>query len=238
MSPISSFDLGFRLSVAAVAGLVLLARLGTAWIEPALPRPFRGVAEPVSLTLAATVATLPIIVPTFQMLSLVSPVANILCGPLVSVVLLAGLAGLAAAAVWPALGTVVLGFAGADGRHRGIGCRVARLMAARVDTAGVLGDRRPCARVRGDCVGLGGVADADSRAIARACRALVVGTLLLGVGPRVSSGPTIEVLDVGQGDAILVRDGGRALLDRHRSICQRCFGPRSREPEFDRWMVS
>ncbi|MEI7814693.1 MAG: ComEC/Rec2 family competence protein, partial [Coriobacteriia bacterium] len=114
-SPISAFDLGFRLSVAAVAGLVLLARLGTAWIEPALPRVVRGVAEPISMTLAATVSTLPIIVPTFQMLSLVSPVANILVGPLVSVVLLAGLVGLAAAAISPAFGALVLGFAGAIG---------------------------------------------------------------------------------------------------------------------------
>ena len=94
-SPISAFDLGFRLSVAAVAGLVLLARLGTSWIEPALPRRVRGLAEPISLTLAATLSTLPLTVPTFQMLSLVSPVANLVVGPIVSVVLLGGLAGLA-----------------------------------------------------------------------------------------------------------------------------------------------
>ncbi len=42
--------------------------------------------------------------------------------------------------------------------------------------------------------------------------ALVVGTMLLAVGPRVGSGPTIDVLDVGQGDAILLRDGGHTLL--------------------------
>ena len=36
--------------------------------------------------------------------------------------------------------------------------------------------------------------------------------MLLAVGPRVGSGPTIEVLDVGQGDAILLRDGGHTLL--------------------------
>ena len=98
-SPLSAFDLGFRLSVAAVAGLVLLARLGTSWIEPALPRRVRGLAEPISLTLAATLSTLPLTVPTFQMLSLVAPVANMVVGPVVSVVLLGGLAGLAALAV-------------------------------------------------------------------------------------------------------------------------------------------
>ncbi len=212
VSPVSAFDLGFRLSVAAVAGLFLLARLGTTWIEPALPRILRGVAEPVSLTLAATVATLPIIVPTFQMLSLVSPVANILCGPLVSLVLLAGLAGLAASAVWPALGAVVLGVAGATGS---LAVSVAAWLASWPHAAIPLG----FSATGGFVIAVGVIAwvwtswpnPTRGRSLSLVA-ALVVGTMLLAVGPRVGSGPTIDVLDVGQGDAILLRDGGHTLL--------------------------
>ena len=212
VSPVSSFDLGFRLSVAAVAGLVLLARLGTAWIEPALPRTLRGLAEPVSMTLAATMATLPIIVPTFQMLSLVSPVANILCGPLVSLVLLAGLAGLAAAAIWPALGAVVLGFAGASGAFA---VTIAAWLASWPHASVPLG----FSAIGGFALAVLAIAwvwiawptPTRGRSLSLAA-VLVFGTMLLAIGPRVSSGPTIEVLDVGQGDAILLRDGGHTLL--------------------------
>ncbi len=212
LSPASAFDLGFRLSVAAVAGLVLLARLGTAWIEPSLPGFFRGLAEPVSLTLAATAATLPIIVPTFQMLSLVSPVANIVCGPLVSLGLLAGLGGLAASASAPALGAVVLRFAGAVGA---MAVSVAGWLASWPHASIPLG----FSAVGGFALAFGAVAavwavwPSPTRARSRwLLGVLVAGTLLLAVGPRVSTGPSIEVLDVGQGDAVLVRDGGRAML--------------------------
>ncbi len=212
VSPASAFDLGFRLSVAAVAGLVLLARLGTAWIEPALPHILRRVAEPVSLTLAATFATLPIIVPTFQTLSLVSPVANILCGPLVSLELLAGLAGLAAAAIWPTLGTVVLGLAGAIGS---VAVSIAGWLASWPHAAIPLG----FSATGGFVLTVGAITwvwaawptPTRGRSLSLVA-VLVVGTMLLAIGPRVGSGPTMEVLDVGQGDAILLRDGGHTLL--------------------------
>jgi hypothetical protein len=89
-----AFDLGFQLSVTATAGLILLSpsieqRLG--W----LPRSVRG---QVAIAVAAQVATLPLIVGTFQRLSLVSLPANVLAAP--TVVPIMGLGTLIAVLGW------------------------------------------------------------------------------------------------------------------------------------------
>jgi competence protein ComEC len=89
-------DVGMQLSLSATLGLVLL------W--PRLRRRLRGlpaiVAEPAGLTLAATLATLPITLSVFQSVSLVSPLAHIVAVPLVPPVL-AGTALLAFVAPIP-----------------------------------------------------------------------------------------------------------------------------------------
>lgn len=212
IAPTSAFDLGFRLSVAAVAGLVLFARLGESWLAPALPGPSRKLAEPIALTLAATMSTLPITVATFQMVSLVAPLANLIAGPLVSVALLAGLAGLTVGAACGPLGDVVMRAGGAVG-------------AMAVDAAAWLASWPHAAVPLGFSAVVGGVVCAMLMAILWAAwpratpvrsRVVVLGlagaVALLAVGPPVRPGATIEVLDVGQGDAVLIRDAGHSVL--------------------------
>jgi competence protein ComEC len=95
-------DVGMQLSLSATLGLVLL------W--PRLRRRLRGLppilAEPAGLTLAATLATLPITLSVFQSVSLVSPLAHILAVPLLPPVL-ASTALLALVAASPPLASVV-----------------------------------------------------------------------------------------------------------------------------------
>jgi competence protein ComEC len=95
-------DVGMQLSLSATLGLVLL------W--PRLRRRLRGlptiVAEPAGLTLAATLATLPVTLSVFQSVSLVSPLAHIVAVPLLPP-LLASTALLALAAPIPLLAPVV-----------------------------------------------------------------------------------------------------------------------------------
>ena len=84
-APSVLWDVGFQLSFLATAGLIAFgaafeARLA-AW--PAWVR------EPVALTLAAQLTTLPVILLTFERLSLVAPLANVLVTPLVPLVMLA-----------------------------------------------------------------------------------------------------------------------------------------------------
>ncbi len=92
-------DVGLQLSLSATLGIVLLS--------PRLRRPLRhlprAIAEPVGLTLAVTLATLPVMLSRFQSVSLVSPAAHVLALPLLPAVL-ASTALLAVAAPVPPLG--------------------------------------------------------------------------------------------------------------------------------------
>ena len=77
IDPAVLLDLGFQLSFAATAGLILLgAHLTPAW--RGLPR---GLASGFGLTLAAQIMTLPIVVHDFHSISIAAPLANVLIGP-------------------------------------------------------------------------------------------------------------------------------------------------------------
>ena len=97
-------DVGLQLSFSATLGIVLL------WprLRPRLRRLPRWIAEPVGLTLAVSLATLPLMVSAFQVVSLVSPLAHVVALPLLSAVLVTT-ALLAAAAPLAPLG-VMLGW--------------------------------------------------------------------------------------------------------------------------------
>ncbi len=84
-APAVLWDVGFQLSLLATAGLIAFGAGMAARLEgwPGWVR------EPVALTLAAQLTTLPVILLTFARLSLVAPVANVLVTPLVPLVMLA-----------------------------------------------------------------------------------------------------------------------------------------------------
>ena len=84
--PRLALDLSFQLSVLATAGLILFA-VPIADRLSVLPRAVR---EPVAVALAAQVATLPIILATFHTLSVIAPLANVLVGPALPGIMLAG----------------------------------------------------------------------------------------------------------------------------------------------------
>ncbi len=211
-SPANAFDLGFQLSVAAVAGLVFFARLIAAWLEVALPRRLGWLAEPMALTLAATAITMPLTVSTFGMFSLVAPLANLLVGPLVDLALLIGLTGLTTHGVIAPLGALILRLGGAIGA---LATSVAAKLAGLPYAAVPLGFSAAASALV--CVGgltaLWVAWPRPTRIRARAAVGLLLAAwALVGIGPPPAVGPTITVLDVGQGDAILVRDGAHAVL--------------------------
>lgn len=210
--PSAAFDLGFALSVAAVAGLVVFSRYAEYWIECALPRLLRAAAGPLGMTMTAQASTAPLTIPVFGMVSVVAPVANIGASALISFVLGAGIVGLIVGEFWPVAGGLLLQ-----------GSLVAAALCERMATW--------FASWPGAAVPLGARADVAGAAVLAACAAIwtwwprptkiraiaiATGALMLGaatvVGPR---GPThleIRMLDVGQGDAILVRANGEAGL--------------------------
>jgi competence protein ComEC len=94
--PAAVDDLGLQLSALATAGLVL-------WQAPiaerlaVLPTPVR---DGIATTLAATAPTLPVVAGAFGRVSLVSPLANLICVPMFPLLMLAGAATSLAGAVW------------------------------------------------------------------------------------------------------------------------------------------
>jgi competence protein ComEC len=105
--PGSLFDLGFRLSFSAVAGILLLHRP----LEEALSVPLRALgrwavrlAAPIALSLSAQAGVAPILIGVFGEASVVSPAANLAVVPLAGLSVAAGLAMLAFEPLgsWPA----------------------------------------------------------------------------------------------------------------------------------------
>jgi competence protein ComEC len=95
VDPMLVHSVGFRLSVAATAGLVLFARPMRRW----LPGP-DWLATPLAVTLAAQVGAVPVMVATFGPVSLMAVPANLLAEPAAGLVMTSGLtAGLAAGVV-------------------------------------------------------------------------------------------------------------------------------------------
>ena len=202
------YDLGFQLSAMSVLFIDLFCPylthlLGRLHVPDAL-------AEPLSLTLCAQWATLPLTVPVFGAVSLMAPLANLVAGPLMSALLVAGMVTVPLAAALPALQAVLwpaLGLANAS-------IFAARALAS-VPYASLAADAS-----FSDLLFLYAIAaavyllwrDWSARALLGALGAVALlcgGTVVRWAWFAPAS---ITVLDVGQADCILVRDGADVLL--------------------------
>jgi competence protein ComEC len=238
-------DIGWQLSFAAVTGIFLLAsplreaiaaRIGSGGWR-------RVLAEGAAVTIAATLATAPLIAFHFETLSTTTLAANLLAMPAVAPAMWLGMATAAAAQV-PGLPVEVLNWLNAlllgyiaqvaawCGRPRwaevnvrlgGAGLAGSYLaLAAVVLFAFRVGRQRrlAAAKRRGNGSATARRRPARARSIQLALAALAALVLLAtlvapGGGSAASkpiSGLRIEVLDVGQGDAILLQPAGAAAV--------------------------
>lgn len=211
--PWSVFDVGLRLSVLAVGGLLLFGGLATEWTGAALPeRSSERIVLPLAWTLTAQATTLPVAAATFGMVSIVAPVANVVVLPLIPPALTLGVCG-ALASPLAAPSTLLLRVAGMLlAGSAWVAAWIARLPGAAIPTAGL-----PAFAIPAWIAGIAAVwafwPHPGSRTVARRL-ALASTTVMVAValGPSVAAGSEIVVLDVGQGDAVLVRDGPHAVL--------------------------
>ena len=225
------WDVGFQLSALATAGLIWFA----GGMEHLLRRWPGVIREPVALTLAAQLTTLPVILLNFERLSLVAPAANVVVVPLVPVVMLcaalASLAGALDAAVrvtgltdalcWAAGGAawlylramILAGQLAAGMPLASVELAAPPWMAAAWYPTLLLAHRRlPPGRQRSELPVPG---------LSRLARPLpvAVATLAVLAALTVATRPDgrlhLLMLDVGQGDAILVRapSGATLLVD-------------------------
>jgi len=101
------YNTGFRLSVAAVFGILLLTKPLKSLVERTLLRPFAEspgqLSNLISVSLAAQIATSPIVAATFDQVSLVGVLTNLVAVPLSGPILILGLLGSLAGNVLPLL---------------------------------------------------------------------------------------------------------------------------------------
>ncbi len=93
-------DTGFQLSAGATAGIIVLQPRMAGWFA----RWPHWLAEPVGVTLAAQVGTLPITMVGFHQVSLMAPFANLICLPVLPAAMAAGTAVVLAQTLSPILG--------------------------------------------------------------------------------------------------------------------------------------
>ncbi len=231
LDPAVSGQLSFLLSLASVLALCLFARYGAYALEELLvPRALRrtvahlpraaraplttageAVRDTVAATLCCQVATLPLTIQAFGQVSLVAPLANLVLGPPFALMIGSGVLGYAAATVPPLEGVA---FAPARWVSRAV-LRAVRLLAG-MPCASIPAAPHPLAVtvVVATCA-LGLYLTwphVRRRAVARALAlGLAIPTFVVVQGSLLAPA-RICVLDVGQGDAILIQDGPHALL--------------------------
>jgi len=226
LDPRATSDVGWQLSFAAVAGLLVLAAPLAGLLGGDAPGAGRSLlAEGGAMTLAATLATAPIAAHHFGTVSLTAVPANLLALPAIAPAMwlgmLSGAAGqIPGAPVEPltALGGLCAGYIGwvahvlggnaaqleisEPGLPAALALAAATLLAARLAclTLARRGSLRPSPRRRSLAV-----------AASVAALAAVAGSLAGGGGDQPAPSATslvLRVLDVGQGDAILIQPHG------------------------------
>lgn len=208
LDPGIAFDLGFQLSAASVLFILVFGRYAV-WLLRRLGLP-QAVADPLALTLVAQWATCPLTLPVFGQLSLIAPIANLVAGPLMTALLVVGLLTVPVATAVPAL----VGLLAAPE-----GLANASIFAARalgdLPFAAVAVQAQPWQLIAPYAAALA------AYALWRPWRAwqlrAALAIALGAVGVHVArwclfAPPAVTVLDVGQADAILVRDGSKTLL--------------------------
>lgn len=217
------FDLGFQLSAMSVLFITVFASYVTFTLErlrvPAL------LAEPLALTLVAQWATLPLTIPVFGEVSLIAPVANLIVGPIMSALLVTGLVSVAlatavqmAASVFGPAVSLVLGHVGVLMWAPRSLAQLAMFLAesfARVPFASISvpGAAWLPLAFYGAAVLLYVRWRAVSPRGLGACASVLAALLVLHVVRWTLFAPAgVTVLDVGQGDAILLRDGAHAVV--------------------------
>jgi competence protein ComEC len=236
LNPRIAGDAGWQLSFAAVVGILLLA----APVERALSGLPRLLAQATAVTLAATLATAPLIAHHFGAVSAAGLVANVVALPLIAPIMWIGMVQVALAQLavaLPAVAPAIGGLGALDGVLLGLLQRVVRAFADAPGASVALPLRSPLAvvvayavlaaaalllaraarrsepRARSGAAAFRRLPAAGRIAIAAAGAALAAAAWASASAPgRPPDRLTVRFLDVGQGDATLIQDGAGASV--------------------------
>lgn len=102
------YDVGFQLSFLAVLGIIYLKPIFDNWIERLFKKQeLSGLVQIITMTLAAQIATLPILIYNFGRISFISPIANVLIVPILPFIMGLGLAFNLGTVVWSFFGKIL-----------------------------------------------------------------------------------------------------------------------------------
>jgi competence protein ComEC len=203
--------IGFQLSVAATAGMVALATPIAARLGHIVPSP---VALAAGTTIAAQLGVTPLLLFHFHEVPGITMVANLAAFPAVSPALLLGIAASAFGLLWLPLGSVVALLARAPMRY----LEVVASTLAKAPVAWVTSSGSPIVLIGGLVVFAAIAAwlrsgwrpSRRAMVVSFALAPVLVWRIALGAGPP--SGLTVRVLDIGQGDSILISSPGGATV--------------------------
>lgn len=210
--PSVAVSVSFFLSAGSTLGIVLFAGLVSSWFSGLSGMAKKLVAEPLGLTLSSNVITLPYSAALFSQVPLLAPLANVVAAPLFSLACVSGLVFACIANVASGIAAFAIGVAAA--------CTLP--LSAAVDAFSSV--PYTCIAVQlpvwpmivlsaGLCLVLWLVwPRLRMAALAKAAGALCAASFaLIFIAPRFSADELV-MLDVGQGDALLIRSGGVAVL--------------------------
>ena len=212
LEPTNALSLSFFLSAASTFGVVVFSHLFSSWFATASKGHMPSVAEGFGMTTAANLPIFPVTASVFARIPLISPLANLIAAPVFSILLLGGLGSLCLWAVLPSVGGWMLN----------VMCFAASLFCSvSIALSHVPFASLPCGFGMSFAIVISVILIAllwlvwpmPSRKMI-----LTVSTLLILsffttalLVPRFVSDEII-MLDVGQGDAILIRSQGASLL--------------------------
>ncbi|MDO4443132.1 MAG: DNA internalization-related competence protein ComEC/Rec2 [Slackia sp.] len=212
LNPYNALSLSFFLSAASTFGVIVFAPLFSSWAIRMTGGRFEKACEAFALTVAASLPMAPVTVVVFSRLSLIAPLANFIAAPVFGFLLAAGLLVLFVATFALPLGAagIVVLSAAAEAF-----CIVSSWAAGMPYAAVPLtGNVLVCTATTVLVIAVLWIWWPRFRASTLwiACAAsLCVGAIAACVVPRFA-GDEIVMLDVGQGDAILVRSQGESML--------------------------
>ena len=207
--PELAWDVGFQLSFAGTAAIILL----TPAIQRRLPRMPAVLREPFAVTCAAQVGTLPMMATDFHVLSPIAPLANALTLPLLPALVAGGLLLYPLALAPDIARLAALPLAGLLAYVEQVS-----YVLARVPAAAIAVPRFPTwaglAYYSALGPGIAATRSAGRRRVAALTSAVVAPILIAGValGAWANAPPQVSVLNVGDGQAVLLRGPHSAIL--------------------------
>lgn len=210
--PVSAVSVSLFLSAGSTLGIILFSSLISSWFSP-LPKIVKDYAvEPLSLTISSNIMTQPFSVALFSQLSLVAPLSNILVTPFFSLACVASLMAAITTCIAPAISVYVFQIA----------CFCVLPMSACVSVlasipyASISVNAPMIPMILLSLIACASLWIAWPSLSVRACSVVagvlcVIISFMLLIVPRFH-GDEIIMLNVGQGDAFLIRSKGAAVL--------------------------